>query len=143
MDWEEALNLVVQTTGHARYRDLCAEEHPDRDAWRARMIARATGEAVAPTSYPSVATMAGNVLAAAGRAVAALATGGPVWVPNDVYEARRATCAACPEWVAKDRRCRLCGCQTDLKLRGAQESCPADPPRWGRWENPDPASRIG
>jgi hypothetical protein len=46
MDWPEALELVILRTGHERYRDLCADEHPDHEEWRRKIIARATGRPV-------------------------------------------------------------------------------------------------
>ena len=43
---------------------------------------------------------------------------------------RRAICAACPEWIASRRRCRICGCFTDVKVALRTEHCPLDPPKW-------------
>lgn len=42
-------------------------------------------------------------------------------------EARRATCAACPEWTG--RTCKLCGCLVAAKIRLKGEACPAG--KWG------------
>lgn len=50
MDWQQALELIVARAGHARYRDLCDESHPDHTIWRARMIERATGEPAPPAA---------------------------------------------------------------------------------------------
>jgi hypothetical protein len=38
MNWYEALDVVVARTHHARYRDLCADDHPDHCAWRRLML---------------------------------------------------------------------------------------------------------
>jgi hypothetical protein len=134
MTWEEALVIVLERTKHEPYRKLCADEHPAHEAWRRRMIEKATGEA--PASYPGLFAMAGNLAGALGRAIDAAVHGEPVLVPAEVIEARQAICAACPEWVAEARRCRICGCYTDAKLRLACEQCPLPEPRWPRWEKP-------
>jgi len=47
MNWTEALDLVVEQTGHARYRWLCSEDNPDvrqRESYRSLMIRQATGQ---------------------------------------------------------------------------------------------------
>jgi hypothetical protein len=38
MDWRAALEIMVTRTGHARYRTLCADDHPDHCAWRRLML---------------------------------------------------------------------------------------------------------
>ena len=43
MTWQEALEIVMVRTGHEPYRRLTADDHPDREIWRARMIAKARG----------------------------------------------------------------------------------------------------
>lgn len=48
---------------------------------------------------------------------------------DDVIAERLAICGQCPNWTGK--KCRLCGCNTSLKVRLAGESCPDKPPRWG------------
>jgi hypothetical protein len=139
MSWQEALEIVVGRTRHERYRVLCSDAHPDREHWRARMLALAE----AP-SYPPLATQAANLAGAAGRVVGAIVRGEPVTVPAAVLEERQSTCAGCPRWDAAARRCRLCGCRTDLKLRLARERCPDRPPRWLEWEGkPDDDAGTG
>ena len=47
MTWDEALEVVAGRTGHARFRELCADGNPDasqRDGYRALMVRLATGE---------------------------------------------------------------------------------------------------
>jgi hypothetical protein len=41
MSWEADLELVINRTKHERYRQLCADDHPDHEIWRARMIEKA------------------------------------------------------------------------------------------------------
>ena len=136
MDWTEALEIVVGRTGHDRYRELTADDHPDRDAWRRRLIALAGGPE--PTAeYPPLLRQAANLAGAVVRVVAAAARGEPVRVHPAVYDERRIACRTCehngerPEGV----RCTKCGCG-GLKLELASEQCADDPPRWGRFTGP-------
>ena len=41
MHWTDALEIIVARTRHERYRVLCADDHPDREAWRIRILAMA------------------------------------------------------------------------------------------------------
>ena len=97
-----------------------------------------------PPGYPSLARMAGNALAAAGRVAVAFAGGEAVRVPESVYEARMAVCGPCEHFDPGPRRCRQagCGCFLDLKARLATEACPLDPPKWPRWEGPTDADAL-
>lgn len=52
MTWQDALELEVARSGHHRYRELCADGHPDHEAWRARLLARAGGAPVPPPVQP-------------------------------------------------------------------------------------------
>lgn len=48
MTWTEAILLVVAESGHQRYYWLCSDENPDaeqREAYRALMVRKATGQA--------------------------------------------------------------------------------------------------
>jgi hypothetical protein len=130
MDWTEALEIVIAETGHERYRDLCSDDHPDRDAWRANMVARATGE----PSYPSYGAMARNALGAAARVVGAVATGQRVLLTQSEIDARLAVCTSCDRWDEEKARCRKCGC-AQFKLHLATEVCPLS-----KWEPIDDAS---
>lgn len=91
-----------------------------------------------PNAYPSLATMAGDALAAVGRAAAAAATGGPVLVPAEVYHQRLAICRTCEHFDPGPGRCKQCGCfmagVVAGKARMAQESCPVG--KWPKWERP-------
>jgi len=125
-EWQEAMESEIARTGHQRYRQLCAGEHPDHQAWRARMVQKrpSGGE------YPSPAVQAANLAGAVVRAVRSAARGKPVLVPGAVYQERLAICRQCPEYDRERSRCRQCGCTT-AKLTLAAERCPLEPPRWG------------
>lgn len=109
-------------------RGLCDRAAAD-DQWRAA-LEEGAARAVAAPSYPGTATMVGNVLAAAGRVVAAAAAGRPVRVSNAEQARRLAICEGCDQFVAADRRCLLCGCVARLKSRLATEHCPLPEPKW-------------
>jgi hypothetical protein len=128
MDWREALEIVVGRTGHIRYRELAAQEHPDHDLWRDRLVEMATGQA-AP-QYPPLAAQARSALGAAGRAVGAALSGAEVVRSGDEIARCLAICHACEHFVATDGRCSICGCVAAWKIRLATEHCPLDPPKW-------------
>lgn len=52
--WESALAMVAEARNSGRYVELCADEHPDREYWRQRMIEIATG--VDPVRQAAAAT---------------------------------------------------------------------------------------
>jgi hypothetical protein len=127
MTWQDALEAVVGRTRHERYRQLCGDDHPDRDLWRQRMIEQAMS--LSP-SYPSARSMASNVLVASARVVKAVVRGEPVMVAADVLEERRALCLPCEFNGHRESggiRCTKCGC-SGLKLHLATERCPV-----GKW----------
>lgn len=128
MTWQQALDLIVSRTGHERYRVLCRDEHPDHKAWRREMVRQAGGEPEPETSatYPSVARQAWNASKAAGQFMAS-----GFKVASQEEQARRLSiCKACPHYDAKQKRCVLCGCVANLKVRIASMACPDKPPRW-------------
>jgi hypothetical protein len=43
MTWQQALDEIVSRTRHERYRELCADDWPGHEAWRAEML-RLAGE---------------------------------------------------------------------------------------------------
>jgi hypothetical protein len=49
-DWRIALENVVARTGHEHFRVLTADNHPDREIWRRRMIEKDGGD---PGPLPS------------------------------------------------------------------------------------------
>lgn len=129
MSWREALEREVARTGNARYRMLCADDHPRREDWRRIVVEKDARRA----EMPSLLTMAGNAAKAAGRVLAAAAKGEPIKVPASVYHERLEICRPCE--FNRDRpsgvKCSRCGCG-GLKLELATEECPLDPPRWTR-----------
>jgi len=120
----EALRKLADHPHAWRWAELCDESHPDHESWRMHVITMAGGT----PEYPPLMAMAGSLLVAAGRLARAAVHGGPTLASGEVVAARLATCGTCPEWMAKDRRCRVCGCATDWKIRLAQETCPQ-----GKW----------
>ena len=76
-----------------------------------------------------------NLAAAGARLVAAMASGEPVRVSEEVRRTRTAACHACEHYRA-DGRCRLCGCCAGTggrvfdKVKYATERCPATPGKW-------------
>ncbi len=122
MDWTEALEATIARTGHARYRELCHESHPDHLYWRARVIELETG--AVPTQYPPVAHQAVSVA----RALWDWACDGLKLAPEAEYQRRLATCEGCPLFDRDQKRCAKCGCYTDYKLRMRSERCPE-----GKW----------
>ena len=53
MTYPEALEIVIARTKHERYRQLCADDHPDHLAWRAHVIAEASGAPKRP-AHPTM-----------------------------------------------------------------------------------------
>src|SRR5437879_5762329 len=120
MTWTEAVETVVARTGHERYRELCADDRPDHEAWRAKVIAKVTGQPAPAPSYPSLATQAGNAIGAAVRFVAS----GGATVDQAEQERRLGICRECEHFDAEQGRCRVCGCFAKLKARLESEHCP-------------------
>ncbi len=116
MNWEQALEIIVRQTNHERFRELCADDHPDHEYWRKDMIVRA--------KFPSPFEQAKNAMAAMGRVAGAVVTAKPVWVNQEDRAKRLAICASCPELV--DDKCRKCGCFFLAKISLATEKCPID-----------------
>jgi hypothetical protein len=116
MTYVEALDIVVARTRHERFRELCADGHPDHGAWRAEMIRRAGGV----EAYPSLVTQAGSALKAAAGFIA---SGGAV-VTREEHDRRRGICGACEHLDAARDRCRKCGCFLAAKPWMAREHCP-------------------
>ncbi len=124
MDWTEALEIVMTRTKHEAYRSKCDSTHPDHEQWRTEVIRMATG---GPREFPSLMTQAGNVIAAAGRVIAAAAHGKQVRVSPEERDRRWGLCMTCVNLV--DDRCKLCGCHFRAKIELATERCPI-----GKWE---------
>jgi hypothetical protein len=126
MTWTEALEIVVARTRHERYRELCADDRPDHEVWRAKVVELAG----TPAEYPPLLAQARNAAGALGRVASALAHGRQVVASAEEQGRRLSICRDCPEFVAADVRCLRCGCALPLKARLQIEHCPLDPPRW-------------
>jgi hypothetical protein len=85
-----------------------------------------------PMPLPSLPRQAANLTAALARVAKAAVTAQSILAAPSTYAARAELCAACELWIPERKRCRKCGCRTDLKLRLAQERCPL-----GKWEKDD------
>lgn len=92
-----------------------------------RSAAAQAAGAIPRPEFPSIPTQAANVA----RALWDWATSGFKMASEEEVARRRTICAACPEWVPKIKRCRICGCKTEAKIQMKTEHCPLDPPRWG------------
>jgi hypothetical protein len=132
MTWTDALEIVVARTSHVAFRRACADANPDvakRDACRSAMIELAIAPS-APPAYPSLARQLTSAASAAGRTIAAVATGRPSTVDDVETRRRLALCHVCPKYVASDDRCAVCGCRAAWKARLANEHCPLPEPLW-------------
>jgi hypothetical protein len=74
--------------------------------------------------YPSPARQAASLAASLWE----WATSGFRTAGDAEQARRRAICEGCPRWAAAARRCTLCGCYTEAKIRLKTERCPE-----GRW----------
>jgi hypothetical protein len=61
MEWVEALERRVARTGNERYRLLCADDHPDHEAWRANIVASESGIPAAKAPGPESITVTTSV----------------------------------------------------------------------------------
>ena len=124
MTYEDALEIVVARTKHERYRFLVSEANPDHEAWRAQIVALATGEPIArhepAPDYPSLATQVGNAI---GAAVSFVASGFKVADQAEV-DRRLAICRECEQFDAERVRCRACGCCVNFKSLVESQACP-------------------
>lgn len=101
---------------------------------RRRMIYDRSGNVT--RKFPTKREMAGNLTAAGARIAARVLSGKKVIVPEEVFEQRMSECKSCDFFDLKSKRCKLCGCKTQKKLRLAGESCPhPTEPRWGAWDD--------
>lgn len=78
----------------------------------------------AAPEYPSLARQAVSF----GKAVASHVANGLAAVSAEEQARRMAICEACPNFVAMDRRCVLCGCGLEHKTWWESEQCPI-----GKW----------
>lgn len=52
-------------------------------------------------------------------------------VPESVYDARMRLCSECA--LCRHGKCLLCGCRVESKAQMGTETCPRDPPLWGKF----------
>lgn len=102
---------------------LCADDHPQFEAWRARVI-EIEAEHSASLVYPSLMAQAGNAIEAAKRLVAAWWRGEQTTVDKAEVARRLAICFECPKFDRQQNRCLLCGCFAKFKTKLATEHCP-------------------
>lgn len=55
----------------------------------------------------------------------------PISVPDDVYEERLSSCAACPKLMPDRSTCSVCGCIVQVAAKYRNRSCPSPGDR--RW----------
>ncbi len=158
MNWEEAVESMVQETGHERYRTLCADSHPHREIWRSRMIAQATSTTPRVVTAPPVTQRraldaprplvrpAGGCGCGGGpgsppapslftQGMTAAAAAGR-WIASglkltsaEVQAERTAICDDCVELDRERGRCKICKCFISMKVRLPAEACPLS--KWG------------
>lgn len=136
----EQLALVVERTGHERYRWLTSDDNPDvaqRDAYRATVV-RLAGGPRPPTPTVAVVESAplptlGDQLVGLARSLRDWARSGFALASSAERRRRRSICTApCPSYDPARRRCTACGCMTALKPWLASATCPR-----GEWALPE------
>lgn len=126
-DWKAAMELVVAHTRHEPYRAKCADDHPDRDVWRRKMLEKAAALAGKPVpEYPPILRQVANATAAAGRVVSAVVHAQPVLVAPEEAARRLEVCRACDRYDPAYGRCTACGCACGWKASLDTETCPLD-----------------
>lgn len=132
MSWRDDLETVVAQTRNERFRELTADDHPDREIWRRRMTetaGRDPGPAPMPApveSYPPLAEQAVNLW----RSLRGFVKSGLKLAPKAVRAERQAVCEPCEHYDAIAKRCRVCGCLGKAKVYIASDRCPLEPPKW-------------
>lgn len=127
----EDLNLVIQRTGHTRYRELTDPEDSSYDPSYEELVRQEAARFRKEPYLPPTSVQIRNAMSAVGRAVQAVATGKPLYVSETVKAARLATCHSCDQYRHSDDRCGACGCWQDGLLGHAAlatERCPLN--RW-------------
>ena len=124
MDWQQSLEILVERTRHQRFRELCAESHPDHDAWRARVVELVAGNP--PAAYPSSARLAANLA----TDLWAWAVSGFMTTTEEERVRRISICEACEYFDPGPRRCKHlgCGCYLDEAVKLQTKHCPI-----GKW----------
>lgn len=105
---------------------VAAQESPDPVELRHICGRSAIARGIPPPTYPSVVTMAANVVGAVARFVAS----GLVMVDQAELERRLGICRGCEHFDPQPERCRVCGCVAAWKARLASEHCPLPKSKW-------------
>lgn len=107
--------------------ELVDPAHPDhRPGYRDSIAAVAAQHRAGGVAYPSAVDMARGLA----RSLWDWAVGGFGMADEAEVSRRLAICAGCPQWDAEARRCRICGCNTDAKVRLRTAHCPLPVPKW-------------
>jgi len=75
-------------------------------------------------TLPSKAQMIKNLSSSVKNISKSLLKGEKIKLPKKQAEERMKICMTCPQYVADENRCSLCGCYLRVKIRIATESCP-------------------
>jgi Family of unknown function (DUF6171) len=128
MTWQDALEIVVESSKHERFRVLCDEDHPRNKEYRLLVLNLAGGIPDTPASlqYPSLFQQVTNAAKAVGSVVASAVRGEAVSVPQEEQDRRLAICHACEFWDTRQGRCSKCGCFGAWKTWLASQRCPID-----------------
>ncbi len=112
-------------------RHLCDHIDPGHPTYRpefgpaiVEMSRNIFGGGDSPGGRPSAGAMAASLA----RSFWDWAVSGFSAAPHEAQRERLNACIACPEWDSGARRCRICGCFTDVKVRLRTERCPI-----GKW----------
>jgi hypothetical protein len=70
-------------------------------------------------------SLAKNLVVTTADTVRHVSQGGPLAASSEKIKLRMDTCAACQCFDAKSKRCNLCGCFMELKVKMDAARCPA------------------
>jgi hypothetical protein len=123
MNWQAALEIVVERTKVERYRTLTADDWPDHDQYRAEMVRMALEPHKPPVQYPPLTEQIGNAL----KAGVKFAASGFKLVSSEEHDRRLEICRApCQFWDPTQERCTKCGCVDTWKAWLDSQKCPMD-----------------
>src|SRR5262249_41892067 len=123
-DFGPILEAAIRQTGIERYRFLCSDAN-DLPPPNSREAYRRLGREIADpygVGYPPLAQQASNLAASLWD----WAVSGFTMATAREMANRLRICHGCPEYVADEQRCRLCGCYLLAKIRLKPEKCPID-----------------
>ena len=79
-------------------------------------------------AMPKLTTQLKNVAVSAKRTIGNIVSGAPVLATEELVSKRREICENCEFWNAVKKKCSICGCYTNAKIRLKAEKCPK-----GKW----------